>query len=180
MCRKFKLLANIENATVDEILSYFRRMLRLYYAVEILTIVNLIEYVVIYKDRIAAIFAAISMVLYAIHIVAVFNTAKDPNPRNSITTVVTSLVLLCFNIADLAFNVATGSIWGLLSIVGVLLQCTTIYILYKLHQKIVRQQNEPVASAPTMATAVPVDAPMAHAVAEPVSNPVYAKTADAV
>jgi hypothetical protein len=190
MCRKFKMIANIENISIEEILAYLKRLLRIYFILEILSIVGFVANLT-RGETVAAIITIVGVVLYAIHMTALYFTSQTPTNYHSITTVITALILLIYNIADIVYSVSNGNLWGLLSFIGVVLQCTTIYILYKLHEKIVHKMRNPDhndlergmgnPTAPVEAVASPINphhTPMATAVpyGSTTKNPVASKS----
>jgi hypothetical protein len=142
MYGKFRLIANIENTSIEEILVYLKRLLRIYFTLVIFSIIGFVSNLAI-GETVAAIIAIVGVVLYVIHMTALYFTSQTPTNYHSITTVITALILLVYNIADIVYSVSNGNLWGLLSFIGVVLQCTTIYILYKLHEKIVYRMRNP-------------------------------------
>jgi hypothetical protein len=162
MCRKWKLIANIENTSIEEIVAYIQRLFRIYLLFLVLSAVYLIEYIA-EKETVSAIFAAVSLVLYVIHIIALNVTRKDPTVQTTMAAIGTAGILSIFNIIDLIYNALNGSIWALFSLIGVVLQWGTIYILYKLREKI------QVRNAGGGGNTIPINA----VPAEPTYNPTY-------
>jgi hypothetical protein len=159
MCRKWRLIANIENVSIEEIVAYIQRLFRIYLIFFVISAVYLIEYIA-EKETVSAIFAAVSLVLYAIHIFALNVTRRDPTVNTTLAAIGTAGILSVFNIIDLIYNALTGSLWALFSLIGVILQWGTIYILYKLREKI------QIRDAGGGGNTVPINA-------EPTYNPTY-------
>ena len=182
MCRKFRLIQNIENVSIEELCAYLRRLLRIYMILIVVNVINLITSI-LYKRIVGEIFAAISIALYLLNIFWINAIRANPTVANTNRTIGGLTLLSAFNIADLIFNVVTGSLWGLASLIGVVLQWSTIYIIYKLREKILFRDMNPGSEYSQSATN-PTAPPIAIAYAEPVANPVasspYGKSSDKV
>eukprot|EP01040_Poterioochromonas_malhamensis_P017841 gene17841-20638_t len=170
MCRKFALIYNIENTTIQELCAYLRRLHRIYLIFTIISGINLFTDSIQGK-RVAAILAGVNILLYLMNIVILQRASNDPTVMNANLAVFGLLLISAFNIFTLIYNVLTGNIWALFSVVGVILQWSTVYIVYKLREKVVNGENT--QNPPVMNPAV-ASAPV-QAYAEPVTSPVYVK-----
>lgn len=140
MCRRINLLVNIETTTVEEILAYLQRMFRLFC---IFFVVSIISLALNYSETtVILVFSIIGVILYAINMGMVKFLVDNPAPQNVFLPIISTTVLCSFNIADLVITIlVTGSYWALFSLLGVALQSTTIYIMYKLREKMLTQEN---------------------------------------
>lgn len=139
MCRRFKLIYNIESSTVEDILQYLQGMFRLYCIFFVISIINL---ALNYSSNLTLGLSIAGVVLYAINMGMVKFVVDNPAPQSVFLPMLSTIILCLFNIANLVITILlTGSYWGLFSLLGVALQSSTIYILYKLREKLLGQQQ---------------------------------------
>lgn len=157
MCRRIRLLAKIQEATVHDIVQFLFRLARLYVVFAVLSLINFISAYYTETHLIIGMTIAYTA-LYVINIGVIVILARQPNTSNCSRAVFSNIMLTLFNVAVMIVNfVVVKSLWALQNLVGVLVQCSTTYILYKLHEKLVNggapvQLDDNVA--PPMAEAV--------------------------
>jgi len=140
MCRRFRLLYHIETVTAEEILQYLARLFRIYCIFFCISLINLgLAY---NQETVKLILAIVGTVLYAINIGMIKYVVDHPMPHVAIFPIISNIILCGFNIGNLVYTIViTKSLWGLFSVISILLQFTTIYILYKLRSKIINQEH---------------------------------------
>lgn len=166
MCNKFQLLANIDSATVADILGYFKRLSRVYLIFIALNGISFIN-AVIDEDKTAATWTGVNIGLYFLQITAVNRLLEATNLTNTSILMFTAVAIIAFNIANLVYTVLTKTLWGLIALIGIVIQITTIYIIYKLREKVIAEaEGLPV----TTATATPVYAQTSYPTSNPMSQ----------
>lgn len=147
MCRRFQLLARIEQATVQDIIRYLYRLSRIYVILAIFSLINVVE-AYYTEPRLVVTLTIIYTVLYLINVTMITLIARQPNIPNCTNAMISNITLFLFNIAFMVFNVVViESLWALASLIGIFFQSTTIYILYKLRVKMVNGEDMPLAEA---------------------------------
>lgn len=149
MCvRRFRLLANIDDASIDELLSFIKRMARIYFIIGVINIVTAATSSES-KGHAQLIISIVSIILYFINIGAMFNLAGSPSILNASVVILTNICIFSFNIFSLIYNVVIlKSYWALVSLLGIFVQTTTIYILVKLRGKVIAKENLPLVNEP--------------------------------
>ncbi len=144
MCRRFALLYNIEQTSIDELYAYLYRLSRLYAIFLVIAIIELATN----KSSNHALFlwALIGLLLYAVNVTALFYTSSHKDNRqfwHVSVPMCTATVLAIFNIANL-INLITseGNLWALFSLLSIILQITTVYLLWHLRAKMIAKENE--------------------------------------
>lgn len=171
MCRKFRLIQNIENTTIEELCAYLKRLFKIYGIFVIINIVNLATDIKS-KNTAGGAFVVADIVLYLINMGFLYSTAQNPTVCGSNLNIVGLALLSALNIAYLIFTVLTGSLWALTSLIGVILQWSTIYLIYKLREKIINR-NLPSSAGGLYPSATNPTAPeVPTAYAEPIMSPV--------
>lgn len=144
MCSRFKLLARIEQATVQEIIQYLYRLSRVYIVLAFISLINVAQ-IFYRKSRLVVALTIVYAALYLINVPLMTTISGIPTCTSAM---VSNLILLLFNIAFMVFNVVVEkSLWALASLVGIFFQSTTIYIIYKLRVKLVNGEDVPLAEA---------------------------------
>lgn len=168
MCvRRFKLLYNIENIPLEDLINYLLRLVRVYAILTILSIINVAtSYGTVTQT--AFILSLIALILYIINVLMIKLASDTPTLSNSKFPMISATVLMIYNIIQMAALVTLyQDYFALISLISVFIQCTTIFILYKLREKIYNRDNgldvghieAPIATE-AVAVAVPVANPM--------------------
>jgi hypothetical protein len=149
MCvRRFRLLANIDDAPIDELLSFIKRLARIYFIIGVVNIVTAATSADS-KGHAQLIISIVSIVLYFVNIGAMFTLAGSPSILNASVVILTNVCIFSFNVFSLIYNVVIlKSYWAFVSLIGLLVQTTTIYILVKLRGKIIAKENLPLVNGP--------------------------------
>ncbi len=144
MCRRFAILWNIEQTSIDELYAYLYRLGRLYIVFLIISIVELIANTT--DDQVLLIWAIAGIVLYAINVIAINYTASHKETRQFWHVSIpfcTTTVLAIFDVANLInLLVVYKNLWALFSILSIILQLTTILIFWHLRAKMIAFENE--------------------------------------
>ena len=146
MCLRFRLLANIETATVQEVVKFIRNTAFLYI---LLTVVSVIDAAFLYfESETLFILGVVGAVLYAFCSISFRLLVETPREFYCYQAMIFTFILLVEKIvsAIYSFSNASALIW---SIISMLIQSSTIYILSKLRQKLVEGE---VIAEPTIAT----------------------------
>eukprot|EP01039_Chlorochromonas_danica_P004730 gene4730-5178_t len=136
MCRRFKLLYNIESATIEEIMNYLARRLRLYI---ILCMVSIILIIVAASHHVVSGWNIASVVLYLINVAALYHlghTSGTPEPSQTYSVSFSSFFLACFDLAELIYYLYVGELYYLYLLLSIGLQLSTVYLIHKLREKI--------------------------------------------
>lgn len=142
MCiRRARLLYNIENISLEDLILYLRRLVRVY---AILTILSIIEVASSYGNvsRIEFTLSVIALILYIINVLMIKLASDSPTLSNSKFPMASATVLMVYNIIQIIVLVTMFENWfALISLISVFIQCTTIFILFKLREKIYKRDN---------------------------------------
>lgn len=136
MCRRIKLLYNIESATIEEIMSYVARLLRLYI---ILCIVSFILIIVAAAQHVVSVWNIVSVVLYLINVAALYHLNHipgTPEPSQTYSVSFSSFFLVCFDLAELIYYLYVGELYYLYLILSISVQLSTVYLTHKLREKL--------------------------------------------
>ena len=140
------MIMNIENVTVQEITAYLFRLARLYFAFFVINLIELIAYRLegAQTGQDSLIWSVVDLLLYFLNVVMVFNVSRDPILPKATVSITCNAALLIFNIVYMIYQIVVlKSIWALVSILGILIQSTTLYILFKLRQKLLYPSDNP-------------------------------------
>lgn len=154
MCRKYALIYNIETTTIQELCDYLNRLKKIYLIFMIISLVNLITEAVP-KQRVTAIIAGVDVLLYLINIIILQRASNDPTVMNANLAIFGLLLISAFNIFSLIYNAVTGNLWTIFGVVSVVLQWSTVFLVYKLKEKIINGEYTP-QPVPVQAYAEPV------------------------
>ncbi len=154
MCRKYALIYNIDNTNIQELCDYLSRLKKIYLIFMIISLVNLITEAVP-KQLSTSIIAAVNILLYLINIIILQRASNDHTVMNANLAIFGLLLISAFNIFSLIYNAVTGNLWTIFGVVSVVLQWSTIFLIYKLREKIINGENTPHA-VPVQAYAEPV------------------------
>jgi hypothetical protein len=135
MCNKFRLIYNIENVPLEDIVTYLKRLVRIYL---ILIVLSIIDIVTSDKDMsVTFILSIVALALYVLNLFSVKLVSEKPTIHTSILPLITVSILWLFNIAQIIINVVMfKNYFALISLISVVIQMTTIYLLHKLREKI--------------------------------------------
>ena len=154
MCRKYRMLANIENVSITELISYLRRFRIIYLIILIISIVGLVSTGEI------LIWGVVGVVLYALGLLAIVWLIYDHNPHPSpedeeqivsplkvIPLMIIITALLMFNISNIIYTVVVVEDYtAIISVISIFIQGTTIYLVYKLREKLLARHQERLVS----------------------------------
>jgi len=132
MCRRFRLIAAIETATIDDIVKFVRSTALFYM---LLTVLSVIYAVLLYFDEVLFIFSVIGAVMYALCSVSYRLLAGSPTEDYCHGAMVLTIILLVEKIVSAIYFYSNASSL-ISSIISILIQSSTIYILFKLRQKL--------------------------------------------
>ena len=140
MCRNILLLYNIENVSVDDLLVYIKRRFRIYviyFVLVALTLALAPDYHTTF-----VVFSVITLVLYAISMIALFQLSKNPTSSNALHPLLSAIAVLCFNIFDLVYTMVETptNYYALISILSIALQLSTLFILHKLRELLIARE----------------------------------------
>ena len=136
MCRRFKLLANIETTSVEDLKSFLIRSAKLYVLLTILSIVYVILLVNGGSTPLLAL-AVIAAVLYAGCSVSLYFTGKNGTDTECIFSLIGTVLLLALKVASAAYSIYIGNYTSIIqSIVSIAIQTSTVYLIFKLRQKL--------------------------------------------
>ena len=146
MCQsRMEMLSNIDKISIDEIYSYIHHRLARIYAAFL--IINIIQVATTDEKTDYKIFlwAVIGMGLYVINVLALFFLVKQPKENRHVYHVyvplVSTLLLAIFKILNMINQIQYGAflwvliVWSLFSVISVILQMMTWYVLWKLRHK---------------------------------------------
>jgi O-antigen/teichoic acid export membrane protein len=140
----FRVLLNIDEATVDEIYAKVRQIAQIYAA---FLVINIVQVATTDEktDRDLFVWAVVGMGLYLLNVLALFYMVKQPKekriPFHMILPLVTNPTLAAFKISNMVFLIQYGAFlwilicWSLFSVISALLQMMTCYVLWKLRDK---------------------------------------------
>lgn len=141
MCvQRFRLLQNIENESIETIVKYLARLTRLYAVFSVIAVLNIVS--AYYTNRAEVIFEIVYAILYIGNVLMMFQMVRQPTIMMATLSIVTIVILFAYNVFYLLYQVLVEkSIWALFAVIGLVFQVTTVFILYKLRQKIVNKEN---------------------------------------
>lgn len=130
MCRRFALLYRIEEASVEEILTYLRRIWRVYLILLALTVLSIILFPV------NLVWSIITIILYVINISSILLLIKRPCVSFTYLPMFSAALLAMLDTADMIYQIVVEKEWeALLKIIAISIQLSTIFIAYKLREK---------------------------------------------
>lgn len=140
MCRNFRLIQNIENVSIDELLVHMNRRLKLYmifFVIEIVTFILSDDYHATYVA-----FSIITLVLYILSMLAILRLRKNPTSTNALMPIIAAVFVLVFNIFDMTYTlIKSSNYWALFTLISIGIQLSTLFILHKLREKLVNREQ---------------------------------------
>lgn len=137
MCRRFQLLYRIEEATAQEIIQYLRRLWRVYIILLILTIIG-----TAFDGQTNLAWNIATIVLYTINIGGLYLLYKTPCIAYTYLPMISSFLLACLDSIQMVYIlVEDGEYLVLLRLISITIQLTTIYIAFKLREKMNSQPD---------------------------------------
>ena len=140
MCRSFMIIQNIQNVTIDDLLVYMKRRLRLYVIFFVLQLVTLIF---AHKPDTAYIaFGIVTLALYVVSVGAILQLGKNPTSCNALLTLIAALLVMVFNIFSMVYTlVTTGNLFALIALISIVLQISVLFIVHKLREKLIAREQ---------------------------------------
>jgi predicted membrane protein len=84
----------------------------------------------------------ITIVLYLISILALFNLFKNPTSTNALYPAITAVLVLLFNIFSMIYVlVMQHNYWALITLISVVLQVSTFVIMHSLRNKLLSREQ---------------------------------------
>eukprot|EP01039_Chlorochromonas_danica_P011353 gene11353-12680_t len=124
------LLYRIEEASVEEILTYLRRIWRVYLILLALTVLSIILFPV------NLVWSITTVILYVINIFSVFLLIKRPCVSFTFLPMISASLLAMLDTADMIYQIVVEKEWeALLRLIAISIQLSTIFIAYKLREK---------------------------------------------
>lgn len=141
MCvQRFRLLANIDNESIETIVKYLGRLTRLYAIFSLIAVVEIVS--AYYTNRSEVIFEIVYTILYIGNVLMLFQMVRQPSIVTATISIASVVILLAYNVFYLLYQVfVEKSIWALFAVIGLVFQVTTVFIIYKLRQKIANREN---------------------------------------
>lgn len=140
MCRGLILLHDIQNRSIDELLVFMKRRLRIYmifFVIEIATFCLSQNYHITYLS-----FTIVTLVLYLISMGSIVQFQKNPTSKNALLPIVSAVLILIFNIFDMTYTlITTNDYWALFSLISIFLQLSTLAVIYKLREKLLNREQ---------------------------------------
>jgi hypothetical protein len=147
MCiRRFQLLSKIETATVEEIKSYLTRSVRIY------LLFSIIDLVLLFVGSHSGIISILQVVFYIITTILLYLVVKTTTPFLVVLSMMSFTGILLLNVANIVLLAISGTATATiatsaaLAFLSILIGSTTLYILYKLRQKMTNDNNDTKAS----------------------------------
>eukprot|EP01032_Pedospumella_encystans_P009498 gene9498-11174_t len=139
MCRSFMIIQNIENTSIDELLVYMNRRLRLY---GVFFVIALVTFILAYDYHTTYLaFTIVTLVLYLLSMAAILQLKKNPTSRTALYPIITAVIVLAFNIFSMVFTlIKSGNLWALITLISIVLQISTLFVLHKLREKLVNRE----------------------------------------
>ena len=139
MCKSFYFIHNIEKVTIDELLVYMNRRMKLYGVFFVIALVSFI----LLKDYHPTyiVFTSITLGLYLLSILAIFQLRKNPTSRTAAYPMITAIFVLAFNIFSMVYTlILHGNLYALITLISIVLQISTLFVLHKLREKLVNRE----------------------------------------
>lgn len=140
MCRSLFILQNIQNTSIDELLVFLKRRLKIYmifFVIEIVTFLLSKDYHTTYVA-----FTVVTLVLYVISIAAIHRLQKNPTSSNAVWPMLAAICVLAFNVFDMTYTlIMTSNYWALFTLISIALQISSLIILYKLREKLQNREQ---------------------------------------
>lgn len=139
MCKSLILLHHIEKVTIDELLVFMNRRLKLY---GIFFIIALVSFILLkdYHPTYLA-FTIVTLGLYLLSMLAIFQLRKNPTSRTALFPIITAIIVLAFNIFSMVYTlVLHGNLYALITLISIILQISTLFVLHKLREKLVNRE----------------------------------------
>ncbi len=151
MCRRFRILSNLESLSAKEVIAYIRRLARIYFlflAYSIYSAYNAFGG----SPYLIQILSVINVILYAINVGALMAFSLKPTAMTIFFPLTSEIVLCLFYILNflvqiqLTVSTASSITTGInivFAVFSIFILSTTVYILLKLRTKIV-MENDPI------------------------------------
>lgn len=168
MCRKFVIISKIETVSIEELLKYIFSLSKIYVIFSILDIVTLAT---VYNSSVLQyrVISLLTILFYFLVTIILLLTSysyhteskkfADVKPANSMShdyshtypssitlllCIGSTIILFLFNVFRIAFelNVSFNAFNLLFGLISLFLQAPTVYIMYKLREKIVNFHND--------------------------------------
>jgi hypothetical protein len=140
MCRGLILLHNIENTTIDELLVFMKRRLKLcmiFFVIEIVTFIAAQDYHPTYIT-----FTAVTLALYLVNMGSIFRFQKNPTSRNALLPIISAVAILAFNVFDMTYTlVRSHNYWALFTLISIFIQISTLIVIHKLRVKLLNREQ---------------------------------------
>ena len=134
MCRRFSLLANIENATIDQFQAFVKGSSRMYVLLTVLSFANIFLDL---KSTGLLILSILGAFLYACCTATYYLIVSKSTADNCLLSVVATILLLMLKIVSFIYSIFLGNVTSVASsIISTIIQMSTIYILVKFRSKI--------------------------------------------
>lgn len=139
-CRRIKLLRNIEGASVDEIVEFVKRMLKWFYLFTLISFGDIFLLYFFGADISAWTYSSIALALYIINSFVIYRLVKySPSSLSCLAALVSLTAQGLLNIAITIHEIILDKeYWSAINFLGVLLQASTLYIIYNLKLKLDR------------------------------------------
>lgn len=140
MCRGLWLLQNLDNVTIDELLVFIKRRIRIYGIFFVLQAVTLGLQSDFHTSYVA--FSITTLVLYVISIFALLRLSNDPTSNNALYPIIASVLVFIFNIFDLTYTmIESTNYYALIAIISILLQVATFILLLRLRTMLMEREQ---------------------------------------
>ena len=137
--KRIKLLQNIDDASVEEIVKFVKAMLKWFYLFTIINLANIISLYFNGGSLYVWIYTSVALTLYVVNSFVIYQLVKvSTSSRSSLAALVSLAAQGLLNIAIAIKDIANKNYWAAVSFLGVFLQASTLYIIYKLRLKIDR------------------------------------------
>lgn len=134
------MIYNIDTVSVEEIVKYIDRLARIY---AILCILSIISVVASYESGSFFINNLVGLILYVANVVGLKYAATEPTVAKTTVPLCTATVLCIFNIINTVYiGISEKNYYAAFYVISVAIQVSTIYILYKLREKLIHAKNE--------------------------------------
>lgn len=134
------MMYNIDKVPLEDIAAFLKRLVRIYVILVVISIVRMMTGDLDFA--IELILNIIGLGLYVVDAVMIKIVSENPTIYYSVFPLVSSITLCIFNMIETTILVVMdNNLFSLFNLISVFVQLTTIYILYKLREKIHAQDN---------------------------------------
>lgn len=144
MCKKLRMARDIDNLSISSVLTYVKKLVRLYCILFVILLIILLSSATSgHESHTSLATGIVALVLYIACAAALYLVTTDASARNALLPVFLASTISLFNFVDMIYTVAvTKNYYGLFSLISLALQIPTIYILYKLYEKLSLQPGK--------------------------------------